>query len=73
MGYRADFIRKFGDLFVSDDARKHSEGHDVESMEFDEQTEIVTIHFIGGATKCINVSGDSLSAMAFDVIQNGLW
>lgn len=42
-------------------------------MEYDEEQQIVIIHFHGGDTKTINVAGDSLSAMAYDIIRYGLW
>lgn len=72
MGYQADFVRDFGKLFTTDGARKNCEGHGVESMELDEQTEIVTIHFIGGGDRKVNVGMDSLSAMAYDIVRYGL-
>ena len=51
MGYRADFIKKFGELFTADAVRKHYEGCGIEFMELDEEREIVTVHFVGGKEK----------------------
>ena len=73
MGYRSDFVRAFGELFSSDEVRCHHEGHGVEKMEFDEESENVIIHWIGGKMCKVNVAGDSLSAIAYDIIKNGLW
>lgn len=73
MGYQADFVRDFGRLFATDGARQNCEGHGVESMEFDEQTENVTIHFVGGSERKVNVGMDSLSSMAYDIVRHGLW
>lgn len=73
MGYRADFVREFGKLFMTDGARSHYESHGVVGMEMDEDNEVVTIYFNGGGIRRVNVRGDSLSAIAYDVIRNGLW
>lgn len=73
MGYRAEFVEKFGELFASDNARKNNESHGVERMELDEKTDIVTIYFVGGGKKQVNVAMDSLSSMAYDIVKNGLW
>lgn len=73
MGYRADFVREFGKLFMTDSAINHGESHGVIGMDMDEENEIVTVHFRGGYTKQVNVTADSLSAMAYDIIRNGLW
>lgn len=71
--YKREFVYKFGKLFTDEGARAHSEDHGVHHMEYDEEREIVTIHFYGGGTKTINVFGDSLSAIAYDIIRYGLW
>ncbi len=73
MTYREEFVKKFGELFASDGAREHYESHGVEKMELDETTDIVTITFRDGTQTRVNVAMDSLSAMAYDIIKNGLW
>lgn len=71
--YKKEFVYKFGKLFTDEGVRAHFEGHGVHSMEYDEEQQIVIIHFHGGDTKTINVAGDSVSAMAYDIIRYGLW
>lgn len=69
MGYRADFIKKFGQLFTADAIRKHYEGYGIESMELDEEREFVTIYFIGGKKKYVNVEMDSLMCAVYDIVR----
>lgn len=38
-------------------------------MEYDEVKETVTVNYIGGGSKTVNVAGDSLSSIAYDVIR----
>lgn len=71
--YRKEFVYKFGKLFADEGVREHFEGHGVDHMEYDEEHQLVIIHFHGGGTKKVNVAGDSLSAMAYDIIRHGLW
>ncbi len=42
---------------------------DLEELEFDQETEIVTAYFINGFTKKANVASDSGTAMIIDIIR----
>ena len=51
MSYRSDFVRAFGELFASEGAREHYEGHGVERMELDDENEVVTVYYLGGGKR----------------------
>ena len=71
--YKKEFVYKFGKLFANEGVRAHFEDRGVHSLEYDEEQQIVIIHFRGGRTRTINVAGDSVSAMAYEIIRYGLW
>ena len=85
MGYKENFIRKFGELFTDSEVREHGEGNCVSGMEFvhdfhDESKykmdsmynglDVVIIHWNGGGHRIINVTGDSCGAMVQDVMKH---
>lgn len=67
MSYKTDFICTFGSLFTADAVREHGEGCGIESMELNEARGIVTIRFLDGTEKYVNILDRSLMCAVYDI------
>lgn len=70
--YKKNFVKGFAALFMSQEARDNHESHGITGMDFDPDKEIVTVHFGEDCTRTVNVYGDSLSAITYDILKQAL-